>query len=201
MASYSVRKMDCAKIAYRRGGLQAVKALGAMLLLVATISMSAYMATNKALLQFKDSERAFWLSPKAAVLFHGEGRFNAAACTSDDIYSDLHLFTDTHRQFLCRAFASSGTKSYVETIVLKQRVFLLPIVIFLGFVTWTLWASTLQDLAAYKMRERLLERRSSTIKTGRGDLPARAETREGTVPAQCYGRDSYRASEVSPRFA
>lgn len=129
-----------------------------MLILIAALTFGfilgiAGSATDKAVLQFKQSGTWFLLSPTAARRFNGQ-QWSDSLCNSGITPKDAP-FSVAERAELCKAFGTRATASYVRETVLQQRWSFGVLTAMLIFFLINLLSTFRQAVAASDMHERL----------------------------------------------
>lgn len=94
----------------------------------ATILAGYGLRMDQALLQFKESQKWFWLSETTAVPLGGEGFVSKKACLDDALpRPNPTSFSNDEVGIVCKAFRDSDTPAFVDKIVEQQRALLVPI--------------------------------------------------------------------------
>jgi hypothetical protein len=124
-------------------------------LTVLIVALLAATATDRALLQFRQSGIWFSLSADSAVALRGDARLEVAQCTNAVGASSQARFSESERVSLCKAFASDGTRAFVQATVMQQRFAFAPLAALAAIFCLSTWASLRKGVAGREMQRRL----------------------------------------------
>lgn len=132
--------------------------------LAGAVILAGYgLRLDQALLQFKESQKWFWLSDTAAVPLGGKGLVSKRACLNDELpRTNPTSFSDDEVGIVCKAFRDSDTPPFVEKIVAQQRALLVPISVTLLYWAWQCWLLFRCGIFARNIQERISASKKGT---------------------------------------
>lgn len=151
--------------------------------LAGAVILAGYgLRLDQALLQFKESQKWFWLSDTTAVPLGGEGLVSKKACLNDELpRPNPTSFSDDEVGMVCKAFGDSDTPPFVEKIVAQQRALLVPISVTLLYWTWQCWLLFRCGIFARNIQQRIST--SKKAAKGKTDEPNTQTTSPGRSPS------------------
>jgi len=151
--------------------------------LAGVVILAGYgLRMDQALLQFKESQKWFWLSDTNAVPLGGEGLVSKKACLDDALPPPNRTsFSDDEVSIICKAFRDSDTPAFVEKTVAQMRALLAPIGVVLLYWAWQCWLLFRCGIFARNIQQRIST--SKKASKGKTDEPNIQATPPGRSPS------------------